>query len=235
MELKSSINWQNLFSPDSIAVIGASNSPGTWGHTAIQGLLAGKGRHIYAVNPNADEVLGIKAYPSVVDIPDTIDLAVIVVTARLVPAILRECISKGIRAAIVITSGFAETGEEGRELEEEIARIAREGDINFIGPNSMGHADTRTQLSTFGYTRDTKSGPVALLSQSGGTCPCFPSPARIRAASPRRRFTSCPTRTFVPRVTVIGRSVFSRTVRHGTPRKVVSSWMPPESVMTRTA
>jgi len=88
----------------------------------------------------------------------------------LVPGILRECISKEINAAIIITSGFAETGEEGRELEEEIARIAREGGISFIGPNSMGHADTRTKLSTFGHARDMTSGPVALLSQSGGTC-----------------------------------------------------------------
>jgi acyl-CoA synthetase (NDP forming) len=170
MKLETQISWQNLFSPESIAVIGASNTPGSWGHTAIQGLLATGGRRIYAVNPNAAEVLGVKTYPSVVDIPDSIDLAVIVVTARLVPMVLHECVAKAIKAAIIITSGFAETGEQGQELEDELARIAREGGISFIGPNSMGHAVTRSNLSTFGHAREMTTGSVALLSQSGGTC-----------------------------------------------------------------
>ncbi len=162
--------WQYLFSPGSVAVIGASNSPGSWGYNAMKGLLATGGRRIYPVNPNAAEVLGIAAYHSVVDIPDSVDLAVIVVTARLVPKVLRECVSKAVKAAIIISAGFAEIGEPGQKLEAELVRIANQGGIRFIGPNSLGHADTRSQLSTFGQAWEMPTGSLAVLSQSGNMC-----------------------------------------------------------------
>jgi len=163
-------HWQYLFSPGSVAVIGASNSPGSWGSNIMKGLLATGDRRIYPVNPNAAEVLGIPAYHSVVDIPAPVDLAVIVVAARLVPGVLRECVSKAVKAAIIISAGFAETGEAGQELETELVRISRQGGIRFIGPNSLGHADTRSQLSTFGQVWEMPAGPVAVLSQSGNMC-----------------------------------------------------------------
>lgn len=163
-------NWQHLFSPSSIAVIGASNTVGSWGNNAVKGLLNTGGRRIYPVNPSATEILGLKAYPSVLDIPDSIELAVIVVTSKLVPQVLRECITKGIKAAVIISSGFGETGEEGRNLETELDEIARQGGLSFIGPNSMGHADTGSQLSTFGQVGEMPRGPVAVLSQSGNMC-----------------------------------------------------------------
>jgi acyl-CoA synthetase (NDP forming) len=163
-------NWQHLFSPGSVAVIGASNTIGSWGNNAVKGLLNNSGRRIYPVNPNATEILGLKAYPSVMDIPDSIELAVIVVTAKLVPQVLRECVMKGIKAAVIISSGFGETGEEGRKLEAELVEIARQGELRFIGPNSMGHADTGSQLSTFGQAGEMPRGPVAVLSQSGNMC-----------------------------------------------------------------
>jgi acyl-CoA synthetase (NDP forming) len=163
-------NWQHLFSPASVAVIGASNTVGSWGNNAIKGLLNTKDRRIYPVNPNAKEILGIKAYPSVLDIPDAIELAVIVVTARLVPQVLRECVTKGVKAAVIISSGFGETGAEGQRLEAELTDIARQGGLRFIGPNSMGHADTGSQLSTFGQVGEMPRGPVAVLSQSGNMC-----------------------------------------------------------------
>lgn len=162
--------WQYLFSPESIAVIGASNTPGSWGNNAVKGLLATGGRRIYPVNPNADEILGVKAYHSVVDIPDTVDLAVIVISAELVPRVLRECVSKAVKAAVIISAGFAETGEQGQKLEAELVEIARRGGIRFIGPNSMGHADTRSQLSTFGQAWEMPRGPAAVLAQSGNMC-----------------------------------------------------------------
>ena len=162
--------WQYLFAPATVAVIGASNTAGSWGNNAMRGLLAVKDRRIYPVNPNSPEVVGVKAYRSVVDIPDTIDLAVIVVTEKLVPEIMRQCVTKGVKSAIIITSGFGEMGEEGRKLEKEVADIARQGGIHFIGPNSMGHADTRSQLSTFGQFGEMPKGNVAVLAQSGSTC-----------------------------------------------------------------
>jgi acetyl-CoA synthetase (ADP-forming) len=162
--------WQYLFSPKTIAVIGASNTAGSWGNNAMRGLLASKERRVYPVNPNSPEVVGVKAYRSVMDIPDAIDLAVIVVAEKLVPAVMRECAAKGVKTAVIITSGFGEMGEEGRKLEKEVADIARQGGIHFIGPNSMGHADTRSQLSTFGQFGAMPRGEVAVLAQSGSTC-----------------------------------------------------------------
>ena len=162
--------WRYLFSPGSVAVIGASNTPGSWGNNAMKGVLDAGNKRVYPVNPNSLEILGKKAYRSIREIPDEIDLAVIVVPEKLVPDVMRQCAGKGVKSAIIITSGFAETGEAGRKLEAEVADIARQGGIRFIGPNSMGHADTFTQMSTFGQTGEMKKGPVAVLSQSGSTC-----------------------------------------------------------------
>lgn len=170
MESVAQETWRHLFFPTSIAVIGASNTPGSWGNNAVKGLLGTKGRRIYPVNPNADEILGVKAYHSVTDIPDSVDLAVIVVASRLVPRVLRECVSKAVKVAVIISAGFAEMGERGRKLEAELVKIASQGGIRFIGPNSMGHADTRSQLSTFGQAGEMPRGPVAVLSQSGNMC-----------------------------------------------------------------
>jgi acyl-CoA synthetase (NDP forming) len=153
-----------------VAVIGASNTPGSWGFNATKGLLTTGGRLVYVVNPNASEVQGVKAFGSVTDIPGPVDLAVIVVAERLVPAVLRECVTKGVTAAIIITSGFGETGEPGRLLEAEIVKIAREGGLRFIGPNSMGHASAVSQLATSGQGGKAPAGPVAVLAQSGSTC-----------------------------------------------------------------
>jgi acyl-CoA synthetase (NDP forming) len=159
-----------LFDARSIAVIGASNTPGSWGFNTMKGLLSTGNSTIYPVNPNSSQVHGLKAYHSITDIPEQVELAVIVVSERLVPNVMRECVSKGVKAAVVITSGFSETGKEGQEIEAELVRIAREGGIRFIGPNSMGHADTQTQLSTFGQGGKMPAGLVAVLSQSGSTC-----------------------------------------------------------------
>ncbi len=162
--------WQYFFSPASVAVIGASNTPGSWGNNAMKGPLSSGNNRVYPVNPNSPQVLGRAAYKNIGEIPDTIDLAVIVVHEKLVPDVMRQCAAKGVKAAIIITSGFAETGEEGRRLEKEVLEIARQSGIRFIGPNSMGHADTSSRLSTFGPMTDAPKGPVAILSQSGSTC-----------------------------------------------------------------
>lgn len=160
-------HWKYLFAPDSVALIGASNTPGSWGHGIMRHLLTSDRRKIYPVNPKAAEVLGIQAYDSVVNIPGLVDLAVIAVSAPQVPAVIRQCAQKGVRAAVVVAGGFAETGEGGSELEANLVKVAREGGIRFIGPNSMGHADTSSQLSTLAWTGEVAPGPVALLSQSG--------------------------------------------------------------------
>ncbi|MBN1190087.1 MAG: CoA-binding protein [Dehalococcoidales bacterium] len=164
------VNWQSIFYPGSIAVIGASNSGGSWGYNAMKGLLNEGGRRVYPVNPKSGDVLGVRSYSNVAHIPDTVDLAVIVVAAQRVPEVMRDCVSRGVKAAVVISAGFAETGEQGRKLQEEVVRIANEGGIYFVGPNSMGHANLSAQLNSFGPGWSKESGRVALLSQSGSTC-----------------------------------------------------------------
>ncbi|GAI03482.1 unnamed protein product, partial [marine sediment metagenome] len=123
-------------------------------------LLASAKRKIYPVNPTVSEVLGIAAYDSVVDIPGSIDLAVIAVSASRVPMVIRECMQKGVKAAVIVSGGFAETGEQGGKLETDLVKVARQGGIRFIGPNSMGHADTSSQLSTLAWTWEITPGPV---------------------------------------------------------------------------
>jgi acyl-CoA synthetase (NDP forming) len=130
-------------------------------------LLAGAKRKIYPVNLTAAEVLGIKAYDSVVNIPGSIDLAVIAVSARQVPRVIGECVGRGVKAAVIISGGFAETGETGGKLEADVVKVARQGGMRFVGPNSMGYADTSSQLSIFAWAEEIAPGPVALISQSG--------------------------------------------------------------------
>ncbi|HEY77971.1 MAG TPA: CoA-binding protein, partial [Dehalococcoidia bacterium] len=159
--------WKDLFTPDTVAVIGASNVAGSWGVGIMKRLLTAKNRRVYPVNPAATEVLGMAAFGSVLDIPEPIDLAVIVVSAPRVPSLLRECVQKGIRTAIIISGGFSETGAPGGKLETELVEIARQGNLRFVGPNTMGHLDTGSQLSTMPWTAIPKPGPVALIVQSG--------------------------------------------------------------------
>jgi acyl-CoA synthetase (NDP forming) len=159
--------WQYLFNPRSVAVIGASNNPGSWGERITRHLLAPRNRPIYAVNPKSSEVLGLTTYKSITMVPDTVELAVIVVRAELVATALRECAQKKVKAALIISGGFRETGKDGAKLEAEIVDIARRGGIRFIGPNTMGHLDTSSQLNAISFIEKMPPGPVALLAQSG--------------------------------------------------------------------
>ena len=111
---------RKMFSPKSLALIGASREPGKLGHITLKNLIDGgfKGK-IFPVNPEAADVLGLKAYPSVKDVADEIDLAVVTVPAILVPKVIRECGEKGIKAAIIISAGFRETGSQGEALEQQ--------------------------------------------------------------------------------------------------------------------
>jgi acyl-CoA synthetase (NDP forming) len=163
--------WKSLFTPDSIAVIGANDTLGSWGSDAIAAALtvakSDPKKRAYAVNPNARQVLGAACYPTILDIPDIIDLAIVVVRSTLVADVLRQCVQKGVKAAVVISAGFAETDEDGAKLQDEIVNIARRGGIRFVGPNCIGHADLYSKVSALGVTRMGKAGPMALLSQSG--------------------------------------------------------------------
>jgi len=163
--------WHSLFAADSIAVIGAKGAFGSWGHDAmrasIESARAKAGRQVYAVNPNEAEVLGVKSYQSVLDIPGPVELAIIVVPAPVVPQVFRQCAEKKVKVAVIISAGFGEADANGVRLEAEVKAIAREGGIRFTGPNCNGHADMHSRVASVGFANMIPAGPMALLSQSG--------------------------------------------------------------------
>ncbi len=159
---------EQIFNPRSVAVIGASNAPGKWGFGVFGRVLSSAStREVYAVNNRAQQVLGVTAYPRVRDIPGPVELAVVVVPLESVPLVMEDCLAKGIRAAVVITAGFGEAGEEGKAAEEQILAIARRGGLRFVGPNCMGHFSTDSGLFTTSEPQAIRAGPVACVSQSG--------------------------------------------------------------------
>ncbi len=159
-----------LFAPKSIAVIGASTKPDSLGRVVFKNILFhGYTGVVYPVNPKAHSILGVKAYPSVLDIPDEIELAVIIVPALAVAGVLDECGRKGVRAAIVISAGFKEIGEEGAKREAALQQVARRYGIALLGPNCLGIINTDPQVSlnaTFAPGMP-RRGNIAFISQSG--------------------------------------------------------------------
>ncbi len=156
----------SLLSPESIAVIGASADPGKIGYAIFRNLLAFPGR-LYPVNPSHDEVQGKKAYASISGIPEVVDMAVIAVPARLVPGIIEELGARGTRLAVIISSGFRETGEQGEKLEQEILAHARQSGIRIIGPNCLGVVLPHRLLNTTFDPTFPRKGQIAFISQSG--------------------------------------------------------------------
>ncbi len=159
-----------IFHPQSLAVVGVSKDETKFGSRFLKALLDFdfKG-NIYPVHPDATEILGLKAYPNVREVPGPVDLAAIMVPAAHVPAVLEDCLARGVKGAEVFTSGFAETGNErGAALERELTLIARRG-IRIVGPNCFGiycPGGGLTLLPGGDFPRE--SGPVAFISQSGG-------------------------------------------------------------------
>ena len=170
---KNPARLDSIFYPKSIAVVGASRQPGSVGQSLLANLIDNRFHGVvYPVNPKADSALGIKCYPRVLDIPDEVDLAVIVVPSRIVPAVLEECGVKGIKGAIVISAGFKEIGREGVALERQIQDIIEKHGITLVGPNCLGvvNTDSRSSMNaTFG-TQMPGKGNIAFVSQSGALC-----------------------------------------------------------------
>ena len=137
-----------LFSPGAVAVIGAGRTPGGIGHEVLRNIVNGDFTGpVYAVNPRADRVADLPSYPSVVDVPGVVDLAVIAVPAEQVRQVLTECGAEGVGGAVVLTAGFSELGEAGRELQREILEVARRNSIRLIGPNCLGLVNTDPAIS----------------------------------------------------------------------------------------
>jgi acetyl coenzyme A synthetase (ADP forming)-like protein len=157
-----------FFRPQSVAVIGASSNPEKMGYAVLNNLQVGNfPGSVYPVNPKGGEILGFKAYPSILDIPGPVDLAVIVIPYRFVPAMLEECGQKESPTVVIISAGFREAGREGLERERELVEIARKYDLRIIGPNCLGIIDTNTPLNTTFASGMPPGGPIAFMSQSG--------------------------------------------------------------------
>lgn len=160
----------SFFRPKSVAVIGASTDEAKLGHAVLRNLVEGgyvRVGPVYPINPKGDEILGLTAYPTVLDVPEPIELAVIVIPDVYVAAALRECGEKGVAAVVIISAGFREAGPEGVEREQEVIRIAEEFGMRIIGPNVLGIIDTYTPLNA-SFAADTPpQGPMAFGSQSG--------------------------------------------------------------------
>jgi acetyl coenzyme A synthetase (ADP forming)-like protein len=158
---------ESIFKPQSVAVIGASNNRKQWGYGTIRSILkSGYRGKLYPIHPKDDLVQGLPAYRSVLDVPGEIDLAVFVVNAAQTVKTMKDCGQKGVKGAVIITAGFAEVGEEGQKMQDEIVAVAKEGGIRFVGPNCLG---IWTSAVTFNcaFYRSPKPGPIAFISQSG--------------------------------------------------------------------
>ena len=154
-----------LFQARSVAVVGASTNPKKLGHQILANILhGGYEGDIYPVNPKADQILGLRAYPSVSDVPAGLDLAVIVVPASFVPGMLREVAAKGAGAAIVISGGFREAGRE--DLEQELRAVMAETGLRLVGPNCQG-INYRTNKLCASWPLVATQGSMAVISQSG--------------------------------------------------------------------
>ena len=157
-----------IFEPRSVAVIGATDKPGTVGRTILWNLLSNPfGATIYPINPKRSNVLGVKSYAGLNDLPEPVDLAVIVTPASTVPGIIAECVQVGVKGAIIISAGFKEIGPPGAELERQVMEQAHRGQIRIVGPNCLGVMNPVGGLNATFATAMARPGSVAMVSQSG--------------------------------------------------------------------
>jgi acetyltransferase len=163
-------NLDPLFSPKSIAVIGASNRQGSVGRAAFTNILLNEYTGtVYPVNPKEHSISGVRAYPSVLDLPETVDLAVVIVPAPVVPSVVEESGKKGVKGLVIISAGFKEVGADGAELERQVFAIAQKYSMRMIGPNCLGviNADPAVRLNASFASGMPVEGSIAFASQSG--------------------------------------------------------------------
>jgi acetyltransferase len=160
-----------FFSPKTVAVIGATENAGTVGRTILWNLVSNPfGGIVFPINPKRPSVLGVKAYKHISEVPEPVDLAVIVTPAATVPGIIHDCVQEGVKAAIVISAGFKEIGPDGAELERQALIEARRGNMRIIGPNCLGVMSPLTGLNATFAAAMARPGNVGFISQSGALC-----------------------------------------------------------------
>ncbi len=162
-----------FLAPKGVAVIGATEAPTKLGYGVMRNLTHpewGFPGPVYPVNPRRDTILGLRAYASVEDVPDPVDLAVILIPAPAVPQAVEACGRRGIRGVIVVSGGFRELGDEGERLQQDIVTTARRYGMRLMGPNGIGIIDTVIPLNTTFVRAMPLRGPIAVISQSGALC-----------------------------------------------------------------
>jgi acyl-CoA synthetase (NDP forming) len=160
---------QKFLYPESVAIVGASRNPWRPNHNILVNLvnLGFKGR-VYPINPETNEILGLKTYPDLRSIEGPIDLAVVAVPYNLTPGILQECVEKGIKRVTIVAGGFSETGEAGKRVQKEIAALLKQNGVRAIGPNALGPINTSTNFAiSFFPIQKLKAGGLSLIFQSG--------------------------------------------------------------------
>ncbi|PKN92688.1 MAG: acetyl CoA synthetase subunit alpha [Chloroflexi bacterium HGW-Chloroflexi-6] len=162
---------ESIFAPKNVAVIGATEKEGSVGRTILWNLISSPfGGAVFPINPKRSSLLGIKAYPSIKDVPDTVDLAVIVTPSTAIPGIVAECGEMGVKGVIVISAGFKEIGPEGVELERQLLENARKYKMRIVGPNCLGVMSPVSGINATFAAGMARKGNVAFISQSGALC-----------------------------------------------------------------
>jgi acyl-CoA synthetase (NDP forming) len=179
-----------LFNPGSVAVVGATGNWNKWGFSTFTSALNGFHGPVYPVNNKESEVLGHKAFARVSNIPDPVDLVIVVVPSTSVASVMEDCVAKGVKAGVIISAGFAEIGKEGKRLQNEVLNIARKGNIRFIGPNCMGFWSASSDLRGFMFPLPVKDGPLAFVSQGGNVGGAVVQSGYIRGVG-FHRYVSC--------------------------------------------
>jgi len=162
-----------IFSPESVAVVGASTTPGKVGHDIFANILRGGFTGtLYPVNPNARSILSVRAYPNIREIPDAVDLGIIILPPKLALNAVAEAIEKGIKGVVIVSAGFREVGGEGREIEDRIFALCKEAGIRLIGPNCLGVINPlpAVRLNASFSARMPAAGNISFISQSGALC-----------------------------------------------------------------
>jgi acetate---CoA ligase (ADP-forming) len=162
-----------IFAPRSVAVVGASTTPGKVGHDIFVNILKGGYQGtLYPVNPKAVSVASVRAYPSITDIPDSLDLAMIILPPQQALAAVQEAIHKGVAGIVIVSAGFKEVGGEGLEIEKKIVALCREAKVRLVGPNCLGVINPLADVSLNASfsARMPKAGNVSFMSQSGALC-----------------------------------------------------------------
>jgi len=161
----------HLFEPESVAVVGASRDEEKVGHAVLNNILQyGYQGEVYPVNPKAEEILGIRCYPSLAEVPDKIDMVVFVIPAKFVNGLIGQCVDKSVGAAVVISAGFKESGTDGAKLERELRENVENAGIRMLGPNCLGLIDTSSRLNASFARGMPEPGNIGFFSQSGALC-----------------------------------------------------------------